>query len=59
MLSTPRKAYTAADVSELLGVSDNTARNDLRAVVREGFALEKRANDQKTVYVGSLSGISS
>ncbi|WP_312670146.1 Fic family protein [Pseudescherichia sp.] len=59
MLSTPRKAYTAADVSELLGVSDNTARNDLRAVVREGFALEKRANDQKTVYVGLLSGISS
>lgn len=58
MLSTPSKTYTAADVSELLGVSDNTARNDLRAVVREGFALEKRANDQKTVYVGQIAGIS-
>ena len=55
MLSTPGKAYTAADVSEMLGVSDNTARTDLRAVVREGFALEKRANDQKTVYTGLLS----
>lgn len=59
MLSTPKKLYTAADVSELLGISDNTARNDLRAVVREGFALEKRANDQKTVYVGQLSDINS
>lgn len=58
MLSTPSKTYTAADVSEILGVSDNTARNDLRAVVREGFALEKRANDQKTVYVGQIAGIS-
>ncbi|MFG1175560.1 Fic family protein [Erwiniaceae bacterium CAU 1747] len=51
MLSTEGKAYTAADVSEALGISDNTARNDLRAIVREGFADEIAVNAQKTVYL--------
>jgi len=50
MLATSTTAYTAADVSEALGISDNTARKDLRALVREGLAEETAANDQKTVY---------
>lgn len=50
MLATATTAYTAADVSEALGISDNTARKDLRALVREGLAEETAANDQKTVY---------
>ncbi len=55
MLSTPGKAYTAAEVSESLNVSDNTARNDLRAIVREGCAEEIKVNDQKTVYVARVT----
>ncbi|PRD16310.1 Fic family protein [Pantoea coffeiphila] len=51
MLSSEGKEYTAADVSQALGISDNTARNDLRAIVREGFAEEIAVNDQKTVYI--------
>ena len=50
MLATSTTDYTAADVSEALGISDNTARKDLRALVREGLAEETAANDQKTVY---------
>ena len=50
MLATPGKQYTAADISEVLGTSDNTARSDLRALVREALAQEMPANDQKKVY---------
>lgn len=50
MLATPGRLYTAADVSEALGTSDNTARSDLRALVREALAREMPANDQKKVY---------
>ncbi len=50
MLATPGRLYTAADVSEALGISDNTARSDLRALVREALAEEMPANDQKKVY---------
>lgn len=55
MLSTPGKEYTAAQVSESMNVSDNTARNDLRAIVREGCAEEIKVNDQKTVYVAHIN----
>ena len=54
MLATPGKEYTAAQVSVSLNVSDNTARNDLRAIVREGCAEEISVNDQKTVYVARM-----
>jgi len=50
MLATPGTFYTAADVSDALGMSDNTARKDLRALVREGLVEETYANSQKTVY---------
>ncbi|EMR5621069.1 DeoR family transcriptional regulator, partial [Salmonella enterica] len=42
--------YSAAGVVEALGVSDNTARNDLRTLVRENLLTEISENDQKTVY---------
>lgn len=50
MLTDPEQVFTAALVSERLGVSDNTARNDLKALVREGLAIEKKRNDQQTIY---------
>ena len=50
MLATPARLYAAADVSHALGTSDNTARSDLRALVREALAEEMPANDQKKVY---------
>lgn len=50
MLATSGRLYTAADVSEALGISDNTARSDLRALVREALAEEMPANDQKKIY---------
>ncbi|MBJ3081311.1 DeoR family transcriptional regulator, partial [Salmonella enterica subsp. enterica serovar Derby] len=33
-----------------LGVSDNTARNDLRTLARENLLTEISENDQKTVF---------
>lgn len=51
MLADADKSVTAAQISESLGISDNTARNDLRALVREGIAEEKRLNGQQTAYV--------
>ena len=51
MLADPGKSVTAAQVSEKMGVSDNTARNDLRALVREGIAEELQMNGQQTAYV--------
>lgn len=51
MLADSDKSVTAAQVSEKLGVSDNTARNDLRALVREGIAEEQQVNGQQTAYV--------
>lgn len=50
MLATPATIYTAADVSDALGISDNTARKDLRALVNEGLVEEAATNAQKTVY---------
>lgn len=58
MLATPATLYTAADVSDALGMSDNTARKDLRALVREGLVEEASVNDQKTVYRVARSLIS-
>ncbi|QPN37505.1 DeoR family transcriptional regulator [Salmonella enterica] len=50
ILAEPGKKYSAASVAEMLGVSDNTARNDLRTLVRENLLTEISENDQKTVY---------
>ncbi|GEM_PF-2885232 len=50
MLANPGKEYTVAEISASLGVSDNTARADLRTIVKEGFAQEKKINDQQAVY---------
>lgn len=54
MLAEPGKAFTVAQISQMLGVSDNTARNDLRALVREGMSQERRANEQQKVYSVAL-----
>ncbi|WP_330985324.1 MULTISPECIES: Fic family protein [Enterobacterales] len=50
MLAEPGESVTAAQVSEKLGVSDNTARTDLRALVRENIAEERQVNGQQTAY---------
>ena len=50
ILAEPGKKYSAAGVAEMLGVSDNTARNDLRTLARENLLTEMSENDQKTVY---------
>lgn len=50
MLANPGKEYTVAEISASLGVSDNTVRADLRTIVKEGFAQEKKINDQQAVY---------
>ncbi|EDR3009465.1 DeoR family transcriptional regulator [Salmonella enterica subsp. enterica] len=46
----PDKKFSAAGVADALGVSDNTARNDLRTLARENLLTEISENDQKTVY---------
>ncbi len=50
ILAAPANDYSAAGVAQALGVSDNTARNDLRALARENLLEKHAANDQKTVY---------
>lgn len=50
MLAAPGRQYTAADVSNALGISDNTARSNLRALAREELVEEMPANEQKRVY---------
>lgn len=50
ILAEPGRKYSAAGVAEALGVSDNTARNDLRTLARENLLTEISENDQKTVY---------
>lgn len=50
ILAEPGKKYSAAGVAEALGVSDNTARNDLRTLARENLLTEISENDQKTVF---------
>ncbi|EAR6407053.1 DeoR family transcriptional regulator [Salmonella enterica] len=44
------KKYSTAGVAEALGVSDNTARNDLRTLARENLLIEISENDLKTVF---------
>lgn len=51
LLAQPGMKITAAVVGERLGISDNTARNDLRALVREGIVQERKRNGQLTEYV--------
>ncbi|EAA6306871.1 hypothetical protein FTS37_11345 [Salmonella enterica subsp. enterica] len=43
-LAEPGKKYSTA------GVSDNTARNDLRTLARENLLTEISENDLKTVF---------
>ncbi|RJT43435.1 Fic family protein [Rahnella woolbedingensis] len=50
MLCWPDTELSAAQVSEIMGLADNTARNDLRALVRETLAEEHKINGQKTIY---------
>ncbi|XEQ06180.1 DeoR family transcriptional regulator [Salmonella enterica subsp. enterica] len=54
-MAEPGKKYSAAGVAEALGVSDNTARNDLRTLARENLLTEISENDQKTVFKVSRS----
>lgn len=49
-LAEPGKKYSTAGVAEALGVSDNTARNDLRTLARENLLTEISENDLKTVF---------
>lgn len=51
ILAEPGKKYSAAGIAETLGVSDNTARNDLRTLARENLLTEVSENEQKTVYM--------
>jgi|GEM_PF-4512948 len=37
ILAEPSKKYSAASAAEMLGVSDNTAHNDLRTLARENL----------------------
>jgi Fic family protein len=50
MMSAAGKTFTAAGVAESFGVSDNTARNDLRALVRENLLEEFAENAQKNAF---------
>ncbi|EHZ9619628.1 DeoR family transcriptional regulator [Salmonella enterica subsp. enterica serovar Give] len=49
-LAEPGKKYSTAGVAKALGVSDNTARNDLRTLARENLLTEISENDLKTVF---------
>ena len=50
ILAEPDKKYSASVVAKILGISDNTARNDLRSLARENLLTEMSENHQKTVY---------
>lgn len=50
MLGDAGKGFTVAEIAGQLGIADNTARSDLKALVREGVAEERRANAQQTIY---------
>ncbi|HKM96995.1 MAG TPA: Fic family protein [Buttiauxella sp.] len=50
MLAEPQKHFTAAEVSQIMGISDGTARSALRVLVREGLAMEIQVNNQQTAY---------
>lgn len=54
MLADESQGITVAHIAERLGVSDNTARSDLKALAREGFAEARKANMQQTVYFAAL-----
>lgn len=50
MTATPGKLFAAAEIAGSLGISDNTARASIRALVKEGVAEQVRVNDQQTLY---------
>lgn len=50
MRATPGKSFTVAEVSAALGVSDNTARKDVKKLVELGIAEEIAENEQLTTY---------
>ncbi|WP_445374703.1 Fic family protein [Photorhabdus tasmaniensis] len=55
MMDMPDKTFTVSEIAAAMGVSDNTARNDLRKLVGEGLAEEFAVNEQKTAYRISLN----
>lgn len=55
MLAERNKTWSVAQVRDALGTSDNTARADLRALVKEEIAAEITVNGQKTLYQLNLS----
>ena len=50
VLISPGKIFTAAEISAALGVSDNTARADLRQLERVGIVNASKTNRQLTGY---------
>ena len=55
MLADPGKRWSVAEARDALGIADNTARTDLRALVKEQIASEITANGQKTLYQLKIS----
>lgn len=56
MLTEPDKAFTVAEVRELLGVSDNTARSDVRALalIQKKVVEARKSNEHQMVYLSVL-----
>lgn len=54
MLADEGKGLSVRKVAEQLGISDNTARSDLKTLVREGIAEARGANAQQTIYFSAL-----
>lgn len=55
MLTDPEKLWSVAEVRDTLGIADNTARANLRILVKEQIASEITANGQKTLYQLKIS----
>lgn len=50
MMATPGKLFAVTEIAAALGVSDNTARKDVKKLVELGIAEEIAENDQLTTY---------
>jgi len=48
--ATPYKLFSAAGIAASMGISDNTARTALKALVRESLVEGVQNNDQQTLY---------
>ncbi|EGM6703823.1 Fic family protein [Salmonella enterica subsp. enterica serovar Nigeria] len=49
--ASPEKPFSAVEMAELMGVSENTARNDLRQLLRENLLEYVKINKQLTRYI--------